>query len=195
MEGTGSASAVNGLLNSERATATASASATSPELPIQSTVHEQATLRSSEDTTTHPAESVKECAGPAPVVLPLSQNPARTESITSQAEALLALPPPPSYDVHVQDLSVAVPPFRAYIPTPIPIPIPQAVTNLVRKRGSRDTGAPGEDPDGLIVRNVTATIRSGEMCALIGGSGSGKTTCEWCLAAFVLDTVSLTCSL
>ena len=96
-----------------------------------------------------------------------------------QKEALLALPPPPSYDVVVEGLSVAVPPFRAYIPTPIPIPIPQVVTDAVRRWGKKkqdDGGALGDAADGLIVRNVNAVVRRGEVMAIIGGSGSGKTT-------------------
>jgi ABC-type multidrug transport system fused ATPase/permease subunit len=111
----------------------------------------------------------------APTSQPIG--PHRTRTITSQTDALLALPPPPSYDVFVQNLSIAVPPFKAYIPTPIPIPIPDKITGLFRKKHDDTNSNPLADAaDGLIVRNVTATIRQGEMCAIIGGSGSGKTT-------------------
>ena len=91
---------------------------------------------------------------------------------------IIALPPPCSFDVVVRDLSIATPPYRAEIPTPIPIPIPHIITDTLRKwqhghingTGTTDAG------DGLILRNVNATIRRGELMAVIGGSGSGKTT-------------------
>lgn len=102
-----------------------------------------------------------------------------------EEDALLALPPPPSYDVVVHNLSVAVPPFRAYIPTPIPIPIPRAVTDAVRRWGesSAQDAPQGDASDGLIVRNVNAVVRRGEVMAIIGGSGSGKTTLLHAIAA------------
>ncbi|EJD33743.1 P-loop containing nucleoside triphosphate hydrolase protein [Auricularia subglabra TFB-10046 SS5] len=96
---------------------------------------------------------------------------------TAEPEALLALPPPPSYDVFVQDLSIAAPPYAAYIPTPIPIKIPQPITRFVlnhlRPQRLKDLEKGGDE---LIVRNVSANVRAGEMMAIIGGSGSGKTT-------------------
>lgn len=101
-------------------------------------------------------------------------------------EALLALPPPPSYDVVVSNLSIAVPPYRAYIPTPIPIPIPQVITDTVRRWGSRNQIQEALDrdaADGLIIRNVNAVVKQGELMAIIGGSGSGKTTLLHAIAA------------
>jgi ABC-type multidrug transport system fused ATPase/permease subunit len=160
--------AVNALVSSEGVAETSSAPARVDHVPA----------RSSEDTTTQPfpphLEPEKEEPGPGE---PTPFQPLSPHRTISQPDAILALPPPPPYDVHVQDLSIAVPPFRAYIPTPIPIPIPTAVTNLFRKSGKRNgNDAEAGVSDGLIVRNVNAAIRSGEMCALIGGSGSGKTT-------------------
>ena len=110
----------------------------------------------------------------------------RTVSTSQGQEALLALPPPPSYDVVVDNLSIAVPPFRAYIPTPIPIPIPQAVTSAVRRwtsKGAENVMPHADARDGLIVRNVNAVVRRGEVMAIIGGSGSGKTTLLHAIAA------------
>lgn len=97
-------------------------------------------------------------------------------------EKILTLPPPPSYDVQITNLSIGVPPPRVYIPTPIPIPIPQIITEGLRRRLAKNNDAQahqaaGPSPkDNLIVRDVTATVNRGEMMAIIGGSGSGKTT-------------------
>jgi len=78
----------------------------------------------------------------------------------------------------VRGLSIAAPPYAAYIPTPIPIKIPQALTNLTlrtfKPKALRDIEEATADP--LIVREVNASVRAGEMMAIIGGSGSGKTT-------------------
>jgi hypothetical protein len=107
-------------------------------------------------------------------------------SSSKEQEVLLALPPPPSYDVVVDKLSIAVPPFRAYIPTPIPIPIPQAITDTIRRwtsKSSGETNVQADATDGLIVRNVSAVVRRGEVMAIIGGSGSGKTTLLHAMAA------------
>ena len=80
-------------------------------------------------------------------------------------------------DVFVQGLSIAAPPYAAYIPTPIPIKIPQPITrfvlNALRPQRLKDLEQGGDE---LIVREVSASVRAGEMMAIIGGSGSGKTT-------------------
>jgi hypothetical protein len=91
-------------------------------------------------------------------------------------QRLLSLPPPPSYDVLVDNLSIGVPPHKAYIPTPIPIPIPQAITNRFSRHQKVDDSNTQSAADGRIIRNVTAHITAGQMMAIIGGSGSGKTT-------------------
>lgn len=101
-------------------------------------------------------------------------------------DAILALPPPPSYDVRIENLSIAVPPYRAYIPTPIPIPIPHAITDTVRRwsKKKEEEEIPALDAgDGLIVRKVNAVVKRGEVMAIIGGSGSGKTTLLHAIAA------------
>lgn len=140
-----------------------------------------------EDAPTLPKEP--EIPSASAVAMPLPTQPvlhAALSSHSGSAEALLSLPPPPAYDVHVRDLSIAVPPFRAYIPTPIPIPIPTAVTNLFKKK-SANTEATNEPSDGLIVRDVNGTVRSGEMLAIVGGSGSGKTTVLHAIASRLGD--------
>jgi hypothetical protein len=139
----------------------------------------------------------------APNSSPLHLHSTVTDSSSAlDKDALLALPPPPSYvrqihsstfsystltvrqDVHIRDLSIAVPPYRAYIPTPIPILIPPFMSDAYR-RLTKKSNAEGQtgDSDGLIVRNVSATVRQGEMLAIIGGSGSGKTTLLHAIAA------------
>lgn len=104
-------------------------------------------------------------------------------------DALLSLPPPPSYDVTIENLSIAVPPYRAYIPTPIPIPIPRIITDTARRWGTKEQqGTPTQDAgDGLIVRSVNAVVKRGEVMAIIGGSGSGKTTLLHAIAARLGD--------
>lgn len=109
-------------------------------------------------------------------------------------DALLSLPPPPSYDVTIENLSIAVPPYRAYIPTPIPIPIPRFITDTARKWGTKTSqdistrDRPTQDAgDGLIVRSVNAVVKRGEVMAIIGGSGSGKTTLLHAIAARLGD--------
>ncbi|EIN07170.1 P-loop containing nucleoside triphosphate hydrolase protein [Punctularia strigosozonata HHB-11173 SS5] len=87
------------------------------------------------------------------------------------------IPPPPTYDVAVKGLSIAVPPYKAYIPTPIPIPIPGALIRWQQNLSKANNDASqAQSEDGLIVRNVNAQVNAGEMMAIIGGSGSGKTT-------------------
>lgn len=94
-----------------------------------------------------------------------------------EQEKILSLPPPPSYDVHIDNLSIGVPPHRLYIPTPIPIPIPQKITDAFRRAPkTSDVTHHRQSADNLIIRNVTARVDRGEMMAIIGGSGSGKTT-------------------
>ena len=123
------------------------------------------------------------------VVVPVDLNPAdnlhHVQASDDLQEAILSLPPPPSYDVTVENLSIAVPPYRAYIPTPIPIPIPSIITDTFLKLGRQADTVPGpqDASDGLIVRNVNATVRRGEVMAIIGGSGSGKTTLLHAIAA------------
>lgn len=89
-------------------------------------------------------------------------------------QRILSLPPPPSYDVLIDSLSIGIPPRKLYIPTPIPIPIPQVITNWVSPRPK--DGPESEGGDERIIRNVSAHVKAGEMMAIIGGSGSGKTT-------------------
>lgn len=89
-------------------------------------------------------------------------------------QRILSLPPPPSYDVLIDSLSIGIPPRKLYIPTPIPIPIPQVITNWVSPRPK--DGPESEGGDERIIRKVSAHVKAGEMMAIIGGSGSGKTT-------------------
>ncbi|KAG8951402.1 hypothetical protein FRC04_006173 [Tulasnella sp. 424] len=75
---------------------------------------------------------------------------------------MTSLPPPPPFDLEIEDLTIGVPTSSGGFP-------------ILGKFFSK----PAEDADGQpksIVRNVSATCASGEMLAIIGGSGSGKTT-------------------
>ncbi|KAG8931848.1 hypothetical protein FRC02_002035 [Tulasnella sp. 418] len=78
-----------------------------------------------------------------------------------------SLPPPPPYNLSVEELTIGVPPPKPVLPLPIPIPIPE----FLRKKAQNS-----EAPLRHIVRNISAKCDSGEMLAIIGGSGSGKTT-------------------
>ncbi|KAG8923585.1 hypothetical protein FRC00_006062 [Tulasnella sp. 408] len=72
------------------------------------------------------------------------------------------LPPPPPFDLEIEDLTIGVPTSSGGLP-------------ILGKFFNK----PAEDADGqprAIVRDVSATCASGEMLAIIGGSGSGKTT-------------------
>ncbi|KAI0086907.1 P-loop containing nucleoside triphosphate hydrolase protein [Irpex rosettiformis] len=117
----------------------------------------------------------------------------REDEDEDDQQRILSLPPPPSYDVHIDSLSIGVPPRRLYIPTPIPIPIPQVIVdfkvssrwgdaNTTTNNNNNDNNHSNasnleeEDDNERIIRNVSAHVRAGEMMAVIGGSGSGKTT-------------------
>lgn len=172
-------------------TSSGAGSAAGPSIPTTSPNRRVSTSSVSTAQSTHdiPSTLPKDDEPAEGLAMPAPAQPVFHGALTPQsgsAEALLSLPPPPAYDVHVRSLSIAVPPFRAYIPTPIPIPIPRALTNAFAKPpAAADAGA--EPDDGLIVRDVNATVRSGEMLAIVGGSGSGKTTLLHAIAARLGD--------
>lgn len=103
-----------------------------------------------------------------------------TES-AEPADALLALPPPPSYDVVVSGLSISVPRPRKTLS----IPLPRFVKDAAHKQAEKvaELADESEVSDGFIIRNVNAVVRHGELLAIIGGSGSGKTTLLHAIAA------------
>ncbi|THG93869.1 hypothetical protein EW026_g7481 [Hermanssonia centrifuga] len=82
----------------------------------------------------------------------------------ASGDAILALPPPPSYDVTI---------------------LTDTLRRWTVKKDQEDT--PRDAHDGLIVRNVNATVKRGEVMAIIGGSGSGKTTLLHAMAARLGD--------
>ncbi|QRW07787.1 ABC transporter [Ceratobasidium sp. AG-Ba] len=95
------------------------------------------------------------------------------EVLAERADVLQTLPPPPAYHLHVDGLTIAVPPPRQALPLPFPLSLPQWVT----KSGD------GDDGPKTIIRDVSLRCDSGEMMAIIGGSGSGKTTLLHALVA------------
>ncbi|KAF7319864.1 ABC transporter domain-containing protein [Mycena kentingensis (nom. inval.)] len=73
---------------------------------------------------------------------------------------ILSLPPPKPYSLTINNLTIGAPTSKA----PISIPF------LKRKKTE------AEDGPRTIVRDASGTCGAGEMLAIIGGSGSGKTT-------------------
>lgn len=80
---------------------------------------------------------------------------------------LLSIPPPAPYDLHVRSLDIGLPSTAPTLATKI--------AGLVGKEKKRSAPpAAGEDAaKDWIVRDVDAVCKSGEVLALIGGSGSG----------------------
>ena len=66
-----------------------------------------------------------------------------------------SLPPPPPYDLKIDDLTIGVP----HAASNLPIPLPDFVDKLLAKK-------PGEEGGKTIVRNVSASCASGEMLAM-----------------------------
>ncbi|GAA5902258.1 hypothetical protein JCM8208_007242 [Rhodotorula glutinis] len=86
-----------------------------------------------------------------------------------EPSSLLArLPPPTPYHVVVRGLSIQAPVPRWTVPVAIPFTVPRWIQRRLQKGGE---AMPTE-----LVRNVSVDIAAGEVLALIGGSGSGKTT-------------------
>ncbi|KAG8903628.1 hypothetical protein FRB99_002933 [Tulasnella sp. 403] len=85
---------------------------------------------------------------PAPTFLPSDLN---------DDNYMISLPPPPPYNLQIQQLTIGVPPSAS-------LSLP-----FLKSHHSAEQPRP-------IVRNVSASCASGEMLAIIGGSGSGKTT-------------------
>ncbi|CDZ97680.1 Pleiotropic drug resistance proteins (PDR1-15), ABC superfamily [Phaffia rhodozyma] len=91
---------------------------------------------------------------------------------------MLTIPPPPPYDLIIDDLTIGFPPSRRSL-------IPQAIfSKLLEKKANGSDGekmnedGPPEESSSKkgIIRNVSGRCEAGEVLAIIGGSGSGKTT-------------------
>ncbi|GAA5828021.1 hypothetical protein JCM3770_002793 [Rhodotorula araucariae] len=81
---------------------------------------------------------------------------------------LTQLVPPPPYRVRVRNLSVQAPMPRWVVPLAIPFAVPRWVQRRLQK-------GDGAGPTAL-VRGVSLEIAAGQVLAIVGGSGSGKTT-------------------
>ncbi|KAG9101294.1 hypothetical protein FRC06_003213 [Ceratobasidium sp. 370] len=88
------------------------------------------------------------------------------QTVTEPKDVLQTLPPPPAFHLHVDGLTIAVPPPRQALPLPFAISLPRWMSKSNAAGDERKT----------IVRDVSLRCDNGEMMAIIGGSGSGKTT-------------------
>ncbi|GJN93059.1 hypothetical protein Rhopal_006104-T1 [Rhodotorula paludigena] len=95
--------------------------------------------------------------------------PGSQQEVDPGEESLLsALPPPPPFAVVVTDLCIDAPVPQWTVPLAIPITVPRWLQARLQK-------GEGAVPKAL-VRDVSVDIVPGEVLAIIGGSGSGKTT-------------------
>ncbi|KAG8774795.1 hypothetical protein FRC12_001829 [Ceratobasidium sp. 428] len=86
--------------------------------------------------------------------------------VTESPDILQTLPAPPAFHLHVDELTISVPPPRQALPLPFTISLPQLMSRSKTEGNERKT----------IIRDVSLRCDNGEMMAIIGGSGSGKTT-------------------
>lgn len=75
-----------------------------------------------------------------------------------------------AHDLYLNRLTIDPPPRRLTIPTPIPIVVPPSISRLFRRAPLAEQERPS------IVRTVTTHVEHNEVLAILGGSGSGKTT-------------------
>lgn len=69
---------------------------------------------------------------------------------------LLSLPPPPPFDLSIEDISIGVPPPQHFLPLPVSIPVPSFLLGANKHDNS----------DKTIIRNVSVSCGSGEILAL-----------------------------
>jgi len=84
----------------------------------------------------------------------------RTGSMTEDM-LMMSLPPPPPFDMIVENLTIGVPLENKELPLPFPVPVPTVVKNWFRKKKEG-----GEEGPGVIVKNVSTRCASGEMLAM-----------------------------
>jgi hypothetical protein len=77
-------------------------------------------------------------------------------STRTEAQLMLTLPPPSSYDLRVSSLTIGAPQATPVLPLPIPIPIPSFFLPKKAESEGRKT----------IVRDVSVKCASGEMLAM-----------------------------
>lgn len=91
------------------------------------------------------------------------------------SSVLLQLAAPPPFDLFISDLTIGLPPssrsWRSFLPSFVATRLPPS---------ARDGASASVAPS--IVRHVSGQCKSGEVLALIGGSGSGKTSLLLALA-------------
>lgn len=86
--------------------------------------------------------------------------------VTSLRESIRVLSPK-EYSIQVAGLSISAPIARSTIPI-IGLPLPRFMGKKRRYEG---------DVAKELLRNVSLSVKSGELAAIIGGSGSGKSEC------------------
>jgi hypothetical protein len=104
-----------------------------------------------------------------PTAIAATPTPASEDAVPRET-LLLSIPPPAPYDLYVRSLDIGLP---STAPT-LASKLAGLVGRSSKKRPSATDEKYGAEPaKDWIVRDVDAVCKSGEVLALIGGSGSG----------------------
>ncbi|ORX36262.1 P-loop containing nucleoside triphosphate hydrolase protein [Kockovaella imperatae] len=128
------------------------------DVPVRRSSHRHRRSIEAPKRTSSLAQSPVQAAEQPPVVSKVEEQPEQSEAETRIDGALLKLPPPPPFDLLVNNLCVGIPHKKA--------------SKWLHKKPKSDE-APKKQ---FILQEINSACQSGQVLAILGGSGSGKTT-------------------